>query len=425
MCNSSKVLQRLHFKLLLLAFVLLSINANAKVIKVGKDESVKSIKKAIEFAENKDTIVVKSGLYKEGNIIVKKSITFIGENKPIIDGEKKYEIFTLATHRVTITGFTLQNSGKSDIEDFAAIKCLDADSVKLINNTLLNNFFGIHLSNTRFAVINNNRFDVPPKKEYELGNGIHLWKCDSAVIKNNYIKGHRDGMYFEFATDCIIENNTSYLNLRYGLHFMFSHNNHYIHNVFRKNGAGVAVMYTTNVLMQSNIFEDNWGESSYGLLLKDISNSKIIDNVFYKNTIAIYMEGSSKSMFKNNTFKQNGWAIKLMASCDDNSIFENNFIGNTFDIATNGVATLNVISKNFWDKYDGYDLNKDLIGDTPYHPVNLFSSIVENVPSSILLWRSFLVFLLDKSEKVIPVITPPTLYDDKPMMKVYKFKHLK
>ena len=74
----------------------------------------------------------------------------------------------------------------------------------------------------------------------------------------------------EFAEDARVLGNESRDNLRYGLHFMFSHRCEYRDNRFLDNGAGVAVMYTRNMLMQGNTFADNWGAASYGLLLKEI-----------------------------------------------------------------------------------------------------------------------------------------------------------
>ena len=55
----------------------------------------------------------------------------------------------------------------------------------------------------------------------------------------------------------------------------------------------------------------------------------------------------------------------------------------------------------------------------PFHPVSLYSMIVEKMPTAVMLWRSFLVFLLDKAEKVIPVVTPENLKDKFPVMKSY------
>ncbi len=95
----------------------------------------------------------------------------------------------------------------------------------------------------------------------------------------------------------------------------------------------------------------------------------------------------------------------------------NNFSNNTFDIATNGSLVLNKFDHNYWDKYEGYDINKDRIGDVPYRPVSLFSMIIEKNPSAMVLFRSFMVTLFDKTEKVLPGITPENLKDNFPLMK--------
>ncbi|MDZ7646295.1 MAG: hypothetical protein U5K54_03410 [Cytophagales bacterium] len=102
-------------------------------------------------------------------------------------------------------------------------------------------------------------------------------------------------------------------------------------------------------------------------------------------------------------------------------IERNNFQQNTFDLVTNGSLVLNKIESNYWDRYEGYDLNRDQIGDVPYRPISMYGMIVERMPTAVLLWRSFLVFLLDRAEKAIPVITPENLVDNLPAMKPYDF----
>ena len=229
-----------------------------------------------------------------------------------------------------------------------------------------------------------------------------------------------DGIYLEFVTGSTIQKNRSERNVRYGLHFMFSHNDTYLGNIFENNGAGVAVMYSKNVRMENNLFDKNWGPSAYGILLKDISNSHILHNKFIQNTVAIHMEGSSRIEIGRNVFKANGWALKVQASCDDNTFYHNNFYGNSFDVATNGTMTLNKFYNNYWDKYDGYDMNKDGMGDIPYHPVSMYAMVVEQNPTTLMLMRSFMVSLLDRAEKAIPSLTPENLVDNKPMIKPNK-----
>jgi nitrous oxidase accessory protein len=169
--------------------------------------------------------------------------------------------------------------------------------------------------------------------------------------------------------------------------------------------------------MFNNYFEENWGDAAYGILLKEISDGHMQGNHFSKNTSAIYMEGANRILMKRNTFENNGWALKIQASCMDVVLEKNNFIGNTFDVGTNGSLVLNRFTNNYWDKYEGYDLNKDKIGDVPYRPVSMFSMIVEKYPTAMILFRTFITTLLDKTEKILPSLTPENLKDTAPLMK--------
>ena len=406
--------------IIILPTIVLSTALAARTIVVGKDQPVTSIRKAIELAKESDTILVQPGIYKEGNIILNKNIILLGRNYPVLDGEKKFEILTVSGINITIKGFQLQNCGQSAMNDYASIKIIDSKNVLIEDNRVINSFFGIHLSNSSYITIRHNSISGSPTSEQNTGNGIHLWKCNHALIDNNYVTGHRDGIYFEFVTESTIQNNLSEKNIRYGLHFMFSNSDNYLNNTFNSNGAGVAVMYSHKVKMEGNKFEMNWGPASYGILLKDITDSYIHNNTFYKNSVGIHMEGSSRINAFKNIFRENGWAIKVQASCDDNNFYQNNFYGNSFDIATNGTMVLNKFYNNYWDKYEGYDRNKDGVGDVPYHPVSMYSMIVEQNPNSLILLRSFMVSLLDKAEKAIPSLTPENLIDDKPMIKPNK-----
>ena len=402
--------------LLLIICALFFSIVNAKTITVGNQFPCKKIKQALLLAVDGDTILVYKGIYKEGNIIIDKKIVFMGKNFPILDGQKKYEVLSIKADSVVVQGFKVIRSGYASLEDPCAIKVYNKNNVVIQNNVLDDNFFGIYIQNGRDCLIKNNKIVAYGKEEQQIGNGIHCWKSNNLQVIGNSISGHRDGIYFEFVTNSVIWRNISANNIRYGLHFMFSNDDAYISNVFKNNGAGVAVMFTKNVKMFNNYFEENWGDSAYGLFLKEISDSHIIGNKFYKNTSGIHMEGTNRIWIEKNIFEANGWAMKIQASCVDNEIVRNNFIGNTFDMGTNGSLVLNKFDTNYWDKYEGYDLNKDGLGDVPYHPLSLFAVLVEKNPSAMLLFRSFMITLLDKSEKVLPSITPDNFIDNSPLM---------
>ena len=201
---------------------------------------------------------------------------------------------------------------------------------------------------------------------------------------------------------------------------MFSDSCEYRENTFENNGAGVAVMYTKNVIMKNNTFRHNWGAATYGILLKDITDSEINKNRFEENSTGIYIEGCNRIKITQNNFIKNGWAIKLMANSMGNSFVDNNFIANSFDVSTNSRQNFNTFETNYWAEYSGYDLDKDGFGDIPFRPVTMFSMIVESQPTALILLNSIFIKILDIAERVIPALTPNTLVDPKPRMQMIR-----
>jgi nitrous oxidase accessory protein len=393
--------------------------ANGRTLHVGPNKEFKQIRSALLSARDYDTIYVHHSQYKEGNIVINKKIVMIGIDLPVIDGDKKYEVVSIKSDSVTFRGFQVQNSGIATLNDPGGIKVYDASNIIIEDNVLENNFFGIYIQYGKNCLIRNNRLKAYGLEEQQIGNGIHCWKSDSLQIIGNHIEGHRDGIYFEFVTHSVVWRNISTYNIRYGLHFMFSNNDAYINNVFDGNGAGVAVMFTKHVVMYSNTFQNSTGDASYGILLKEISDAEIRGNRFINNTSALFLEGANRILIHKNVFHGNGYSLKIQANCMDNEVYENNFINNTFDVSTNGSLVLNTFNHNYWDKYEGYDLDKDGLGDIPFHPLSLYSVIIENNPIAMLLFRSFMVTLLERTEKLIPSITPEEFKDNAPVIKPY------
>ena len=113
--------------------LLISTLLKAKVIVVDPGKNVtgiRTIKEAINKAAAGDTIFIKGDFtYREQTITISKPLVIIGIGRPVLDGEKKYEILAVRSNDVVIENLVLQNSGYSSYNDIAAIRIYNARNV--------------------------------------------------------------------------------------------------------------------------------------------------------------------------------------------------------------------------------------------------------------------------------------------------------
>jgi len=377
---------------------------------------IRTLTDALARAAPGDHIIVRAGTYHEATIVVRVPVEISGEGDPVFVGGA-YPTMEIRADSVIVRGLTFEGVTPSMTEDRAAILVSDAQGCRLEANTIRNGFFGIYLSRTNHCLVRGNRVVARDGPGAGRGNGIHLFRSRGITILDNLVEGHRDGIYLEFSDATTVQGNTVKENRRYGLHFMRSDSCAYAGNVFTGNGAGAAVMYSRWVKVEGNTFSRNWGSAAYGLLLKEISDGEIRDNDFLENTVALYLDDSNRNRISGNRFEANGWAVRLLASASDNRFEHNSFLGNTFDVATNSRTSSSIFSGNWWDRYRGYDLDRDGRGDIPFRPVRLFSLVVEQNSPVLILLRSPFVDLLDTAERFLPLLTPETLVDRSPLMK--------
>jgi nitrous oxidase accessory protein len=392
------------------------VHTASTTITVGAGGDFTTVTDAVRAAEPHDTLRVAAGLYREPTIVIDRPLTLIGEPGAVLDGERARGLIRIEADSVTVAGLTLRHTGISFTEDRAALLVDRARFCVLRGLRVENAFFGIYLANSGDCLVEDNQLVAEADRETRSGNGIHLWYSTRITIRNNRIEGHRDGIYFEFVEDSRILDNQSVGNVRYGLHFMFSDGCAYRRNVFVENGAGVAVMYTRDIVMEENDFSGNLGNAAFGLLLKDITDSEISRNRFRGNSVGIHAEGANRVRVVGNDFVGNGWAVKMMANSEGSEVKANNFVGNSFDVATNSRRAYSRFTGNYWDRYRGYDRNADGVGDVPFHPVRLFSLVVAQNEPALVLQRSPLVALLDVAEQVLPLLTPESLADAAPSL---------
>jgi nitrous oxidase accessory protein len=383
---------------------------------VGPGGTHATITDAVRAAPAGGTVRVRAGTYREPTIRLERSLTLVGEQGAVLDGEGARELVVIAAPGVTVRGFTFRNTGQSDREDRAAVRVLEVDGCLVEGNRFEQNYFGIYLQGARDCTVRGNVITGTIGAERATGNGIHAWSALRATITGNTVQGHRDGIYLEFSRHATVERNTSTANRRYGLHYMYSDSSRYADNVFRGNGTGVAVMYSRGVTMRGNRFADHHGAAAYGLLLKEIADSRLEANHFERNTAALVADGADRLVVQGNTFRSNGRAVRLLASSDGTRFTANRFLANTQDVVANSRRAEAIFDGNWWDTYRGWDLDRDGRGDVPHRPVRLLSVMQDRAEGALLLQRSLLVRLLDAAERAVPSLTPRGVADTSPLM---------
>jgi len=112
-------------------------------------DSYPTIQAAVDAAYPEDTIIVRSGTYKE-NVLLNKRLTLIGDALPTIDAQGKGDAINITAEYCVVTGFRCVNARES-----AGI-IVDSDGNRIENNTCEKNNYGICLKDSSNNTISSN-----------------------------------------------------------------------------------------------------------------------------------------------------------------------------------------------------------------------------------------------------------------------------
>jgi parallel beta-helix repeat protein len=233
-----KAISGIIFTLLILACTLTlilniqTIKAESRTWIVDDDgpADFHEIQAAINAAKSGDTIYVKGGTYYE-HIFVNKSLELKGEDKStIIDGSGTGRVVYVTADYVTISGFSIRNSGY-DVYDGGI--WLSSDNNKVSNNDIKDNSWGIVVDHATANIISDNIIHGLEHSYGSWGGGIFLWSSSNNRIFNNTISCHEDNAIFleEGSNNNYIIGNTLLNQLFSGIHVGAS-NNFIYHNNF-------------------------------------------------------------------------------------------------------------------------------------------------------------------------------------------------
>src|SRR5262245_21665134 len=73
--------------------------------------AIATLTEGLRRARPGDTIVVRTGVYREPRIVIAVPVTILGEGDPVFDGEGAHEVLTVKADGVVIRDLTVRNVG--------------------------------------------------------------------------------------------------------------------------------------------------------------------------------------------------------------------------------------------------------------------------------------------------------------------------
>lgn len=355
-----------------------------------------------------------------GPVTIDKPLTIEGDGKVTIDAGDKGTVMIINADRTTLRGLHLTGSGDShDTDD----SCLDVrgNHNTLENLKLDNCLFGIDLKQTNHSVLRGNSVRSKDRELGVRGDGLRLWYSHDNLIEKNEIIDSRD-MVAWYSHRNIFRDNLGRRS-RYSIHFMFANDNVVEGNRFYDNAVGVYFMYTEGGAARNNVISHATGAAGMGIGFKESSGTIVEGNEIVYCAIGI---GSDLSPFqpdstveiRHNRFAFNGIGILFNSEVGGNRMVDNVFEGNLTQVAyggRSGSMAKNFWEGNFWDDYQGFDRNRDGLGDQKHELMAYADQIWMEMPVARFFRSSPVMELLDFLERLAPFSAPDQiLVDEKP-----------
>lgn len=374
---------------------------------------------ALAAASAGDTLLFAPGVHAE-HLRVTTPVVLRGAGIAILDGGGRGTVVEILASDTRVEHLTVRRSGDRLVTVDSGIKILAASNVHIRELREEAVRYGIYAERANGLRVTDSvlRGNVQPGDELGAGNGVHLWYCDGATVERVTATRFLDAVYLSFVQHALVAHCTLYENGRYGLHTMYCQENQLQHDLFTRNVAGCALMFSNHLEVRQCDFLDNRGPRTYGMLLRDCSDGEFVGNRLIDNTIGFFLDGSNRNWMHDNLLQENGWGILLWSSCAGNRVVRNNFIGNDYPLALDMRYSDNAFSDahdgNYWTENEPFDLDANGVGDAPFGPVTAFAYLSKEFPDLSLLAKSPAVAALGVAERVFPALRPSEIVDSLP-----------
>ena len=377
------------------------------------------LQEAIDRAEPGSRLELPAGEY-HGNIVIGKPLIIDGiDRSATIVGDGNGTVVKIRSDYVTLKNLTILGSGSEHQTLDAGISIKDATHVTVDNCKIDDCLFGIDMEQVKHSAITRNWIRSKPFSLGLRGDAIRLWYSTDNNISRNHVTHSRDVVVWYSHGNTISHNFGEYS--RYSLHFMYTGRNDVLYNTYEHNSVGIFFMYSRDTVAVGNVIKNSLGTTGLGIGLKDASNFELRNNTVIYCARGLYIDRSPYQPDQNNTIVgnriiYNSEGIHFHSLSIANNIVGNIFKGNIENVVDDDEVLLhssqNFWDGNYWDDYEGFDKNRDGIGDTPYNLYYYADRMWLLNPNVKFFYASPVITIMNFLAKLAPISEPVRLLTD-------------
>lgn len=372
----------------------------------------------IEAAAPGDTIRLAAGRY-DGPLLINRKLSLVGEPGAVLTGPGIGSVITVTAPDVQIRGMEITGSGLDvPAMDSAILVQESAPRADIHDNHLVDNLFGVYLHGAAGSIVQDNV--ITGRKDLRLaeaGNGVSIWNAPGAAVIGNTISHGRDGIFVKVSKRNRFENNT-FSDLRFAIHYMYTHDSRIVGNRSRGNHVGWAIMYSERLEIRNNV-SDN--DRDHGLMLNSTNASQVVGNtVRGGGEKCVFVYNANVNRIVENWFEGCPIGIHFTAGSEGNVMTGNAFVANRMQVKYVGTRYLDWTSEgrgNYWSDNPAYDLDGDGIADRPYRPNDVMDEILWTLPQAKVLVSSPAVQMVRWAQARFPALYPGGVVDSAPLMR--------
>ncbi len=336
---------------------------------------------------------------------------------------------TIKAAGVRLQGLEIRNWGGDLYEHDSGVRLLPgADDVRLLQLELSGPGFGIHGEQLKRPEVEYCRISGDDRRYLlDRGDGIFLKYVEAPELHHNQIASVRDGIYLENVDASRVSHN-QFSRQQYGIHYMYTRNDSAWNNSAKWLQGGYALMSSKGITLEHNQVS---AAIDFGILLNVTQQSEVhhnrvatIHNPKGDPAIAsegkgLFIYGAADNRISHNHFSDSDTGISVALGGEGNSLWRNNIENNLTQVRYVGSKSQEwslLGQGNYWSSYQGWDLDGDGIGDTPYLPNDALDRLFWLYPEARWLMDSPVVLLLRWLQRQLALAEDIGIRDSFPLL---------